>query len=174
MFKGKTKYLSFAMLSLLLPMSVWAEDSVINRQTLAGINGVMIVIEDLQPNIMKYSSKSGISKEQLQKLTEDKLVKAKIHSLSAADLMKLPGRPILYICLNTHENEKYIFAYGIDLQLRQAVFLEANPKIKTIATTWSLSLTGITDIGNLELISKDLQVLLDRFIAAQAAANSNK
>lgn len=170
----KMKFVSFALLLLLLPMSVRAEDSEINRQTLAGINGVMVVIEDLQPNITKYSSQAELNKGLLQRLTEDKLKKAKINSLSISDLIKLPGRPILYICINTHEKEKYIFAYDIDLQLRQGVSLDANPKIKTIATTWSISLTGITDIGNLQVISKDLQVLLDRFIAAQIAANRIK
>jgi hypothetical protein len=174
MLKRKFKYLFFVLLLLVLPMSAWAEDSEINRQTLAGINGVLVVIEDLQPNITKYSQKADLTKDQLQKLTEGKLKKANINSLSVSDVTKLPGKPILYICINTHENEKYVFAYYIDLQLRQVVSLEANPQIKTIATTWSLNLTGIADIGHLQVINKDLQVLLDRFIAAHRAANSNK
>ena len=168
------KYSSFVLLMLLFPLGVCAEDSEISRQTLAGIKGVLVVIEDLQPNITKYSHKAGLSKDKLQKITEDKLKKANINSLSTGDVIKLPGRPILYICINTHENEKYIFAYDVDLQLRQAVSLAADPKIKTIATTWSLSITGIANIGNLQVINKDLQVLLDHFIAAHVAANSSK
>ena len=174
MFKKKIKYSYFVLLMLLFPLGVRAEDSEVSRQTLAGISGVLVVIEDLQPNIIKYSYKAGLSKDKLQKITEDKLKKANIKSLSTSDVIKLPGSPILYICINTHENEKYIFAYDIDLQLRQVVSIAANPKIKTIATTWSLSITGIADIGKLQVINKDLQILLDRFIAAHVAANRNE
>ena len=57
------------------------------------------------------------------------------------------------------------------MELRQIVCLEQDPKVKTLADTWSINITGVTHVGNLGLIKKDSMVLLEKFVKAYAAAN---
>jgi hypothetical protein len=154
--------------------TAWAVDSDITRSTLSGLKGVYVLVEDLNPNILKYEKylkKFDLSKEQIQKEVELKLKPSGIKTFSYDEWLKTPGRPVLYISVNTHENDKYWFAYDVRVELRQLVLLEANPKIKTLAPTWSMSTTGMTSIGNFQIIHNDMMVLLDKFINAFRSAN---
>jgi hypothetical protein len=54
------------------------------------------------------------------------------------------------------------------------VSLEINPKVKTLAATWSMNITGMTHIGNLQVIRKDTDILVERFISIYRAVNKPK
>lgn len=152
----------------------FAEDSEVARQTLKGLPGVYVIVEELQPNLLKYEKSVkdfDLSRSRIQKEIEAKLGTAGIRLLSREEWQKAPGRPVLYVNVNTHESEKYWFAYDIKLELRQVVILEANPAVKTLADTWSINITGITNIGNLKLIGQDLGVLTGRFIQSYRSVN---
>lgn len=152
----------------------FAEDSEVARRTLKALPGVYAIVEDLQPNITKYERYTkafDLNKARLQRDVEQRLGAGGIKALSKEEWEEVPGRPVLYVNINTHENEKYWFAYDIKVELRQVVFLEANPAIKTLANTWSINLTGIANIGNLDIIRKDTGALVERFVQAYWAVN---
>ena len=160
------------LLGLALP--VGAEDSEEARRTLIGLQGVQVIVEELQPNILKqdkYLQKAGLTKIQLQKDIETRLKAAGIKVLSLDQWSKTPGRPTLYVNVNTHESEKYWFAYDIKLELRQVVSLDARPEIKTLANTWGINMTGVVNIGTFNVIRDNVGVLLDRFIQAWKKVN---
>jgi len=146
-----------------------AEDSDASRATLAGLQGVAVVVEDLQPSVMKYAAKSGLSKAQVQQDAEKMLRDAGIRIVAGEDWKKTPGKPLLYININTHETEKYWYAYDIKVELRQLATLDANPQLKTLATTWSINITGQANIGTLNVIRKDAGVMVGRFVQAWKA-----
>jgi hypothetical protein len=152
----------------------FAEDSESSRATLAGIQGVCVVVEELQPNLQKYASKSGLTRMQLQKDIEQALRSGGIRMVSGNDWLKVPGRPVFYVNVNTHETEKYWYAYDIKLELRQVVTLDANQKVKALAVTWSINMTGIANIGNLNIIKHDAMVLVEKFVGAYKAVNKGK
>jgi len=149
-------------------------DTELTRQTISGLPGVNVMVEEMQPNIKRYAQKAGIMKEQIQKDIEMKLTSAGIKVLAWNDWLKTPGRPVLYVNINTHEYEKYWYAYDIKIELKQIVLLEANPKIKTLASTWSIDMTGVANIGTLSAIRNNVRTMTDRFIAAFQNANSKK
>jgi hypothetical protein len=151
--------------------TLYAEDSVVSRGTLAGLNGIYVLVENIQPNIQQYAQKAGLSSMQIQKDFESRLNAMRIRTMSRDEWLKAPGRPVLYININTHETEKYWYAYDIKFELRQMVYLEVNPKIKTLADTWSVNITGVANIGNLNVIKKDAAVLLEQFIQAYRTVN---
>jgi hypothetical protein len=151
-----------------------AEDSQVTRKTLAGLQGVRVLLENLQPNIQAYAQKAGITAAQLQQDIEGRLHAAGIGVIAGDDWLKTTGRPVMYVNVNTHETEKYTYAYDIKLELRQIVSLEVNPKIKTLADTWSINITGVANIGNLNVLRKDAIVLVDRFIQAYKSVNKSK
>ena len=148
---------------------VGAEDSDVSRSTLAGLQGVSVVVEELQPNVLKYATKFGLSKAQIQQDAEKLLRDGGVRIVAGNDWLKTPGKPVLYISINTHETEKYWYAYDIKVELRQLATLDANPQTKTLAVTWSLNMTGQANIGTLNVIRQDTEVLVGRFVQAWKA-----
>jgi hypothetical protein len=172
----KRTILCFAavLLFLVFPAIGYALDSDVTRQTLKGLQGVYVIVEDLQPNIQKYASKAGLANEELKADIERRLTEKGIRIFSRDEWVKTPGTPVLYVSVNTHETEKYWYAYDIKTELQQAVTMEANPKVRTLATTWSINLTGMANVGTLGLIKGDVGVLVGRFIEAYKVVNEQK
>jgi len=156
---------------ILCPAYTSADDSEISRATLSGLKNIYVIVENTQPNIRKYAQKAGLSTMQMKKDIENYLNASGIRTISRDEWLKAPGRPALYVNINTHEVEKYMYAYDIKYELRQVVSLEVNPKVKTLADTWSINITGVANIGNLNVIKKDAAVLLERFIQAYNSVN---
>jgi hypothetical protein len=156
-----------SIIAILPAANLYAIDSEQTRQTILMIKGVRVVVEDPQSNIQKYVQRFGLTKEQLQKSIEQRLMKAGITILEQEKWLKTAGRPILYVNINTHEYQKYWYAYAIIVDLRQIVTLETNPDVRTLASTWSVNMAGIANIGSLDIIHKNINVLVDRFIEAR-------
>jgi hypothetical protein len=76
--------------------------------------------------------------------------------------------------VNTHENEKYMLAYDVRLELQQLVSIDSNPRIKTLASTWTINVTGIVNIGTLNIIRDNMFFLVDRFVEAYKSVNARK
>jgi hypothetical protein len=148
-----------------------AEDSELSRATLAGLPGLSVVVEEVQPNVQKYAAKFGLSGAQIRRDVVQKLQESGIRVVEGNDWLATPGRPVLCVNVNTHETEKYWYAYDIKLELRQLAALEANPQVKTLAGTWSISITGLANIGNLNLIRQDVGGLTARFVGAYKMVN---
>ncbi len=157
-----------------IALPVWAEDSEVSRGTLAGLQGFGIFVENTQANIQKYVQRAGIDRETVQRETERRLLAAGIKVVAGEEWRRTPGNPFLYVSINTHETEKYWYAYDIKVEVRQVAYLEANPKVRTMATTWSMNMTGSANIGNLHIIRNDAMVLVERFVAAYKAVNKGK
>lgn len=173
--KRKNQYfIILIMMFVFWAIPLFAEDSQVSRGTLAGIPRVYVLVENIQPNILQYSLKAGLTTVQLQKEIEKRLNVAGIGTMSRDEWLKSLGRPVLYVNINTHETEKYWYAYDIKLELRQMVHLEAHPKVKTLADTWSINITGMANIGNINIITKDTSFLLDRFIQAHKSVNKRQ
>ena len=157
--------------------SAFAVDTEITRSTLSGLKGVYVVVENFNPNVLKYEKylkNVALSKENIAKEAEYKLKQAGIATFNMDEWVKAPGRPVLYISCNTHESEKYLFAYDVKLSFQQLIFLERNPKIKTLGETWSINITGLANIGNLNVIKNDTLFLLGKFINAYKMVNGVK
>ena len=151
-----------------------AVDSEQTRKTMAGLQGVYVLVEELQPNIQKYASKFSVDKASLQKNVEMQLREAGIRVLERDEWAKTPGRPVLYVNVNTHEQEKYWFAYNIEVELQQIAAMEANPATKALVGTWSVNIAGVVNIGTITALRDRVKNLMDIFISAYLSANSKK
>jgi hypothetical protein len=152
---------------------VHAFDADVSRETLKGLTGFYVLIEELNPNIAKYANvqKNNISTQQLKSQVENRLQKAGIRVLSWDEMMKTSERPILYVCVNTHEYEKFWYAYDIRVEVQQLVTLMSRPGKTISGATWSVNMTGVMNIGQLQTLYDNLGVLLDRFIQAYKKVN---
>jgi hypothetical protein len=151
--------------------AVYAIDSETTRRTLSGLQGVNVVVEELQPNIQKYAQKFGLQSQQIKTDVEALLLKSGVRVLSHDRWLTAPGRPFLYVVVNTHEYEKYWFAYDIRIQLKQNVMLEMNPSIRTMASTWGISMTGSASVGKLNVLKIGVKELVGRFVEAYWSVN---
>jgi hypothetical protein len=169
------KYVLLAVVLILLPTTrLFADDTPLTRETLTGLPGFHVIVEDMQPNLLryeKYAKQFDLNRGSIQREVEKRLKEAGIGVLSRDAWLRTPGRPVLYVNVNTHESEKYWFSYNIKIEVRQLAFLEANPAVKTLADTWSLTMTGLTNIGNFRQINDDLKTLTARFVEAFKAQN---
>lgn len=159
--------------TLITNISVYGIDTEITRQTLKELQSLYVAIEEIQPNVVKYGQRVGLTREQIKKDVESKLKTAGIKILTKNEWLAIPGRPMLYLNINCHEYEKYWYAYDIKLEISQVVFLERNPSIKTMADTWSINMTGVANIGTLNSIRNNAGKVVDRFIEAYNAVKQN-
>jgi hypothetical protein len=150
-----------------------AFDAEASRETLKGLTGFYVLIEELNPNIAKYANvqKDNISTQQLKSQVENRLRAAGVRVLSWDEMMKTPERPMLYVSVNTHEYEKFWYAYDIRVEVRQLVTLVSQPGKPISGATWSVNMTGVMNIGQLQALYDNLGLLLDRFIQAYMAVN---
>jgi hypothetical protein len=81
--------------------------------------------------VQKYAALFDLSGPQIRRYVEQRLREGGIRVVEGNEWLKVPGRPVLYVSINTHETEKYWYAYDIKIELRQVVFLEANPHVKS-------------------------------------------
>ena len=161
-------------LGLLWAVNAFAIDSEHSRLTLKGLKGVHVIVEDLQPNVMKYEKyirKNRLDRDVLKADVEAALRSAGVRVLTWQEMLRTKGQPVLYLNINTHESEKYWYAYDVRVELRQVVSLEINPKMKTMVGTWSLNATGIANIGNLNVIKNDAMMLVGKFVSAYKMVN---
>ncbi len=164
----------FGIIFMIAAGTLHAVDSELTRQTLLGLKGVSIAVENPQPNIQKYAERFGLTRDQLQRDIEQRLATAGIVILSQEKWSQTSGRPVLYIVVNTHEYMKYWYAYTIIVELRQIATPEANPDLKTLAATWSISMAGIANIGTLNTIKENVNTLVDKFIDAYMSVNKKE
>jgi hypothetical protein len=149
-------------------LPAYAFDADASRETLKGLTGFYVLIEELNPNIAKYANvqKNNISTQTLKSQVENRLRAAGIRILSWDEMMKTPERPMLYVRVNTHEYEKFWYAFDILVEVRQLVTLVSRQEKPIIGPTWSVNMTGVMNIGQLQTLYDNLGLLLDRFIQA--------
>jgi type II secretory pathway component PulF len=154
-------------------LPAFAFDAEASRETLKGLTGFYVLIEELNPNIAKYANvqKNNISTQTLKTQVENRLQKAGIQVLSWDEMMKTPDRSMLYVSVNTHEYEKFWYAYDIRIEVRQLATLVSQPGKTISAATWSVNMTGVMNIGQLQTLYDNLGLLLDRFVQAYRVVN---
>ncbi len=134
--------------------------------SLAGLSGVGVVIEDIDPAI----EREGFTAVQIQKDVEEKLRTAGIKILSEEALTKSPGMPYLYVNIFTFKDED-IYAYHITLELKQMVSLVRKPAVKQSVATWKISGGGTVGAQKLPTIRTTVGEYINAFIKAYFAAN---
>lgn len=166
-------FLAVIAISFTLTEKAISFDSDLSRQSLKGLAGFHVVIEDLNANITKYAKaqKFSLDKELIKAVVEKRLKNSGIKILSWQEMLKTAGKPIFYVDINTHEYEKFWYAYDVKTEVHQMTNLENNPSIRMNAVTWSLNMTGVVNIGTMNKLQDNVNVLVDRFVSAYRSVN---
>jgi len=156
-----------------LSLGVAPAESVDNertRQTLRGLEGVYVVVEDLRLEI----EEEGLTRNEIHKMAVETLGAAGVPVLSEDAWQEAPGSPWLYLYAHVIRREfveERVFVFNLSIELKQKVNLTRAPEEEDVfATTWSRALLGKS--GYLEDVRKGVQVCLEDFIDAYRSMNS--
>jgi hypothetical protein len=133
------------------------------RPTLRGLEGVQVVIEDLDPDV----ERAGLTRHQLQTDVELRLRKAGIRVFTR------PGSPFLSVHVLTRKlTPLEVYAYSIDIEFHQLIYLVRDPHVINVAPTWSVK-SGIGTVGAtvLRQLRERVADHVDEFINAYLAVN---
>ena len=137
------------------------------KDTLRGLKGVMVFIEDIDTDVENH----GLTKGLLKKEVESRLRQADILVLTRDEAFNMPGKPYLYLSLTTHNTGIGLYSYSIRIEFNQDVCIIREPSIRAGATTWVANVVGIVGAANLPAVTEDVIVLTDRFIHDYHATN---
>jgi hypothetical protein len=170
---GCTKWYVTAALAVIAVIScgnVAFGNSKTEQASLAGLKGVRVVIEAVDPALKI----ENLATEVLSKDIQTKLTAAGIKVLTADELLKTPGMPYLYINVGTVKSGAVV-AYNVQVDLRQGAVLERDPNITTTVTTWTAATRmGVAPFSELNRLRGFADAGIDEFITAFKAANPPK
>ena len=168
---GRSWWIAVLALAVGFVASVVAADTELERRTLAGLTGVEVVVEPMDP----AAEKDGLTTSTLRTDVELKLRQAGIRVLTSDERLAAPGMPYLYLRVGTIKDEEGLYAYDIDLELKQEVRLTRNPALSLMATTWRVAgWVGTIGSRNLSKVRERVRDTVDQFINAYLAANPKR
>ena len=151
------------------PSATLGLNSEMNRETLRGLKGVKVLIEELSSDV----EKAGLARNQIQGIVETKLRKAGIRVLTQEECYKTPGEPYVYVNINLNPGKagEGVYGYSIDIGVIQNVALERDPKQKAYAVTWSTGGVGLIGREFLSRLQESVDDLVGIFIGAFLSVN---
>ncbi|MDE2927351.1 MAG: hypothetical protein OXT71_13220 [Acidobacteriota bacterium] len=153
---------------LLAQESVATSPHAVARDTLRGLDGVHVVVEELRPEAVD----DGLSKQAIEEGVVQRLWDAGVRVLMEDQWTIAAGAPYLY--LNVHAvKSKDLYVYAVDLQLNQNVRLERLPSVVVAATTWTTGCrVGAVSADSVRVLAQVAAQSVDRFIEDYRTANS--
>jgi hypothetical protein len=144
------------------------EDS---RATLVGLPGVYVLVG----HIADEAQRDGLDTLQVRTDVEVKLRQAGIRVLGREEWLSTAGVPFLYVNIQTVKNQQNVYAFSVDIELRQRVTLVRQQSPPLLVTTWSASgVIGTVGSKRLATLRDDVRDQTDQFINAYLAANPKR
>lgn len=139
--------------------------------TLRGLTGINVVVEDLP--VEAELEQAGLTRSTVQANIEAQLEEAGIRVLDNNEWQSAPGRPWLFVRVQTMRPQasRRGYAYMISLDVMQRVRLTRDPSIDAPAVTWTTGEIGSVGGSNLSRIRDSLRAQVDLFINAYWAVN---
>jgi len=146
-----------------------ASDSEIDRASLKGLQGVFVLIEDLNPP----EEQAGLKTADIKADAEQKLKAAGIPLLSKTQNIDTPGMPTLYISVSVASSTTTdLWPFSIDVNLEQQATLKRSPDIFVpTAVTWHVGSLGAVDKSNISSVRDRVNEQVAKFVNAYMKVN---
>jgi hypothetical protein len=146
-----------------------ASDSEIDRASLKGLQGVFVLIEDLNPP----EEQAGLKAADIQADAEQQLKAAGIPLLSKTQNIDTPGMPTLYISVSVASSTTTdLWPFSIDVNLEQQATLKRSPDtFVPTAVTWHVGSLGAVDKSNMSSIRARVNEQVAKFVNAYMKVN---
>lgn len=147
-----------------------ASDEETSAALLQGLPGVLVVVEDLPPELPA----NEVSEDQLKAHVEERLKGGGINVLSLTEYFRTPHPCHFSVSISAARGRSGSSITTIIVELNEGVYLERNPKIHKVLATWSEGFVG--RIGNFrrDEVFVVVEDLIDRFIDAYLLANGKQ
>ena len=146
-----------------------ASDSEIDRTTVKGLQGVFVLIEDLNPP----EEQAGLKTADIQADAVQQLKAAGIPLLSKEQGMQTPGMPTLYISVSIASSATTdLWPFSIDVNLEQEATLKRSPDtFVPTAVTWHVGSIGGVDKSDVRSIRDRVGEQISKFVNAYLKVN---
>lgn len=144
-------------LQLIVVALVWGNMEMVqaldvgSRESLRGISGVGVVVEDVSPE----TAADGLSQDAIRAAAELILRSKGIRVLTNVERTRLGSAPYLYINVNTLKEELGLYAYAVNVDLKQVIGLLSIKNAQAWGATWSASVVGAVGETTLSQIIAD-------------------
>jgi hypothetical protein len=148
---------------------VKASDSEIDRASLKGLQGVFVLVEDLNPP----EEQAGLKSADIQADAEQELKAAGIPLLTKTQNIDTPGMPTLYISVSVASSTATdLWPFSIDVNLEQQATLKRSPDtFVPTAITWHVGSIGAVDKSGIGSIRDRVNEQIARFVTAYFRVN---
>lgn len=138
--------------------------------SLQDVRGVYLAVDAVDADL----ERDGLYRSAITATAERTLEAAGIPLLSRDEVMQNPRRPHLTITVHSRLTGAGLHAYHLTMAFRQTVGLLHAPDTHLPAVTWTATpRTGAVARDQVEWLNDDLQAMLDAFVAAYQAANTD-
>lgn len=147
------RYTLLAMLMTLtcLNLSTAQAGASYERESLAGLPGVVVVVETITPEAQAV----GLTEEAIQAAVERILLSSYLRIFHESKALKASSHPWLYVQPNIGKGGAYYF-YNVSLRLIQEVSSVHDPQYTMAATTWQGNTAGIVNENDLKDVILDV------------------
>ena len=154
---------------LALTLTALGQDDPSARETLRGLAGVNVVIEDLPLE----AERAGLTRATVQADTEAQLREAGIRVLNETEWQTAPGQPWLFVSVRTMRlnSTMPVNAFVISVDLMQRTMLARDPSLHTVGMTWTMGEMGTVIGSNLSRVRESVRTQVDIFISVYQAVN---
>lgn len=163
----------------------------LKRETLQGLKGVDVEVEDIRPAI----ERAGLTRGELQAYVERRLLRVGLRVVTEEERRKqgeqlasgtvsdeevdtllgepTPGLPYFHVSItDVKSRTRELYAISIQLNLNEIVNLSREPSFEKYATTWSTgSVTLVVGVEEMKGILRVVDKHLDEFINDYVLAN---
>jgi hypothetical protein len=137
-----------------------------SRESLRGLIGLGVVVEDISPD----ASADGLSQDAIRTAVEQTLRSKGIRVLTERTHSGLT--PYLYVNINTLKEELGLYAYAVNVDLKQVVGLLSTKGKQAWGATWSASVVGMVRQENLgQVIADGVEPLVKDFVGDFLSVN---
>jgi hypothetical protein len=162
----KKMVVGLAFFALTVTSALGQSEKVRMRETLRGLPGVHVVIEELGADIKK----DGLTEEQLQTDVEVRLRRAGIRVLTLDEVKNSSIKPALVITITALKSdvlskllEGNIYCFSVSIELKQVASLARMPSNVFLVTTWNDGAVGFATAKNVRTIRDGLGDYVDKF-----------
>jgi len=159
---------------LMVVALVWGNMEVVqaldtgSRESLRGISGIGVIVEEISPD----ASADGLSQDAIRTAAELILRSKGIRVLTNIDRTRLGSAPYLYININTLKEELGVYAYAVNVDLKQVVGLLSMKGAQAWGATWSASVVGAVGEANMrQIIADGVEPLVNDFARDYLSVN---
>ena len=161
-------------LHLMVVALVWGNMEVVQAldsgsgESLRGISGIGVIVEEISSD----ASADGLSQDAIRTAAELILRSKGIRVLTNIDRTRLGSAPYLYININTLKEELGLYAYAVNVDLKQVVGLLSMKGAQAWGATWSASVVGAVGEANMrQIIADGVEPLVNDFARDYLSVN---